>query len=343
MVKEVKYHNIILKFTLVLLLVIISFVFTGCNDSTTIPNKPDIGEDASDGDITPDYKEDIPVVKEETEKDIAVKRYLEMIYVESVKKVWFSTYSDITQYYGYIFLYQGQTITPKEEIVNKAYTSTRPQIKRGKIEYIVIHDTGNNASSANAKMHSKYINSNPGVSWHYTVDEKEIYHHIPNDEVSYHAGDGLRDYGSTYYNQTYKTTSITGGNKNGIGIETCVNKGSDYTTTLFNTAELVSELMINYSLSINQVKKHYDFSGKICPQALIQSGNWNEFIKYVNICYYYKTNLSDVKITFKSESKYMDNRGRISLNVPKNEEIKYSVTCEYDNKTVKYEYVTRVK
>ena len=42
--------------------------------------------------------------------------------------------------------------------------------------------------------------------------------------------------------------------KNGISYN-----GSDYTTTLFKTAELVAELLIKYDLRMGDVKKHYDF------------------------------------------------------------------------------------
>ena len=294
-------------------------------------NKPHIPE-------PPNNNEIIEITKIEE-----IEKYLDMVYRENINRVWFSTYSNITQYYGYMFLYGGVEINPITDFVNVKYKDTRPGIIRTKIDYIVIHDTGNNTRGADGNNHSKFINNNPGVSWHYTVDTKGIYHHIPDNEVAYHAGDGLRKSGSTYYNAIYKKTSITGGNMNGIGIETCVDSGSDYGTTLFNTANLVSELMIKHKLKIEDVKRHYDFSGKMCPQALIKSGYWEEFINYVKICYFYKTELSDVTIRFESKSKYMDDLGRVSLQTPKGTIIDYVAYVESEGKKLEYKYSVKVK
>ena len=70
----------------------------------------------------------------------------------------------------------------------------RPKIKLTSTEFIVVHDTGNNNVGANALMHSNYLKNNTSTSWHYTVDDEGAYKHIPNDEVGYHAGDGLREF-----------------------------------------------------------------------------------------------------------------------------------------------------
>ena len=43
--------------------------------------------------------------------------------------------------------------------------------------------------------HAKYVsNGGGGTSWHYTASSDGIYHHIPDTENAYHAGDGGRDY-----------------------------------------------------------------------------------------------------------------------------------------------------
>lgn len=57
--------------------------------------------------------------------------------------------------------------------------------------YITVHNTANTAAGANAKMHARYEkNPNTATSWHFTVDEKEIYQHLPLNENGWHAGDG---------------------------------------------------------------------------------------------------------------------------------------------------------
>lgn len=73
---------------------------------------------------------------------------------------------------------------------------SRPGDKLTSLEFIVVHDTGNNNIGANAESHYRFLtNSNQATSWHYTVDDEGAYHHLPNDEVGYHAGDGLREFG----------------------------------------------------------------------------------------------------------------------------------------------------
>ncbi len=147
-------------------------------------------------------------------------------------------------------------------------TEERPGQER-KIEYIVIHETGNPGRNADAASHSNYLHeeaNNQQKSWHYTVDDHEIYYHIPDNEIAFHAGDGL---------------SKDGGNLNGIGIEMCINPENDYEQTLKNTAKLTAMLLKAYDLDIGDVKKHQDFSGKHCPDNLLTAGRWDDFVNMV--------------------------------------------------------------
>jgi len=149
------------------------------------------------------------------------------------------------------------------------HTMERPGQER-KIKYIVIHETGNEGRNANAASHNNYLHQeaeNQQKSWHYTVDDHEIYYHIPDNEIAFHAGDGLNK---------------NGGNLNGIGIEMCVNPENDYEKTLLNTAELTAMLLEAYDLDISCIRKHQDFSGKDCPERLLESGRWDEFVEMVH-------------------------------------------------------------
>lgn len=148
-------------------------------------------------------------------------------------------------------------------------TQGRPGHLR-KIKHVVIHETGNNGRNANATSHNNYIHTeadNQKKSWHYTVDDHEIYYHIPDNEIAFHAGDGLKK---------------GGGNMNGIGIEMCINPENDYELTLKNTAKLTAMLLEAYNLNTSDIKKHEDFSGKHCPDILLSSGRWDEFIEMVH-------------------------------------------------------------
>lgn len=148
------------------------------------------------------------------------------------------------------------------KLINEG-TDKRTGEKR-KIKYIVIHETDNEKKGANAKNHAEYqLNNNESsTSWHYTVDSKEIYHHIPDNEIANHAG-------------TYE------GNKYGIGIELCVNEDGDFEKTFDNAAKLVAFLLKEYNLDLEDIKLHHDFSGKDCPHIIINNNRVEEFIEKV--------------------------------------------------------------
>lgn len=142
------------------------------------------------------------------------------------------------------------------------------------IKYIVIHETGNITEGADAAAHNSFIHSNSlenEHSWHYTVDDEKIYHHVPDTEPAYHAGDHLER---------------NGGNLNGIGIEICVAADNDYDQTIDNTALLAARLMFEYDLIPEKaLKKHQDFSGKYCPQNMLDQDRWNDFAQQVSTYY----------------------------------------------------------
>ena len=84
--------------------------------------------------------------------------------------------------------------------------------------------------------------------------------------MAYHASDQLQE---------------GGGNVSGIGIELCVNSDGDFEQTLENAAALAAYLLDQYDLSLDQVKRHADFTDKVCPQTLIETGRWEEFLQMV--------------------------------------------------------------
>lgn len=142
-------------------------------------------------------------------------------------------------------------------------TNARPGTKR-KIKYIVIHETDNFTKGTGAKNHAQYLSNNntESTSWHYTVDDKEIYHHIPDNEIAHHA-------------------ATEEGNSYGIGIELCVNKDGNFDKTFDNATKLVAYLLKEYNLTIDDIKTHHDFSGKDCPNFILKNDRMDEFIEKV--------------------------------------------------------------
>ncbi|MEW8961308.1 N-acetylmuramoyl-L-alanine amidase [Paraclostridium dentum] len=139
-----------------------------------------------------------------------------------------------------------------------------------KPKYIVIHNTANTSNGAGAKAHAnllynKSVNGGQVSSWHYTVDDKEIYQSLPINEIGYHAGDGDGP-----------------GNRSGIAIEICENSDGNYSIAEQNASKLVAQLLYELQLPISSVKQHNDFSGKNCPARIRARNNgWNEFINSV--------------------------------------------------------------
>lgn len=134
--------------------------------------------------------------------------------------------------------------------------------------YITIHDTANTRAGADARAHAQYLKTHPDLqaSWHFTVDDKVIYQHLPLDENGWHAGDGA---GGT-------------GNRESIGIEICENQDGNRSRAEANAAWLTAKLLEAYNLGLNRVKQHYDWSGKNCPRVLRSRKNgWADFLNAV--------------------------------------------------------------
>lgn len=129
-----------------------------------------------------------------------------------------------------------------------------------KIQYIVIHDTGNTNKGAGANNHYLYFNGgNRNASAHYFVDDKEILQLVEDTNSAWHVGDGKGRYGIT--------------NSNSIGIEICVNSDGDYAKAVQKTVELTAYLMNKHNIHLNKIVRHYDASRKNCP-ASMNKNNW---------------------------------------------------------------------
>ena len=125
------------------------------------------------------------LIKEGNEKEVIVKDLEAFGYqfhygvkvLGSVNKYWFGKH-EVIEY-----------ICP----LNKdSENNNRPGTKKKSTEYVVVHDTASAAETANSLAHAKYVtNGGGGTSWHYSSGSDGIYHQVPDDEVAYHAGDGL--------------------------------------------------------------------------------------------------------------------------------------------------------
>ena len=211
----------------------------------------------------------------------------------------------------------------KNQIVPSSNSNRPGTLLQPGVMYITIHDTASASTSADAQAHANYMTNNTdgSTSWHYTVDEKIAIQHIPDEERANHAGDGSQPYGQPW------EKGIGGGNTASIGIETCVNLGSDLYRTWQRTAKLVASLLVKHSLDTSAVKQHYDFSGKNCPQTMRDNNLYGNFMKLVEAEYYILKNFGDYEITFESHNPdILDNNGRIISRPVKSTTVSYTVT-----------------
>ena len=135
------------------------------------------------------------------------------------------------------------------------------------VKFIVIHDTG--VPGQSAKNNADYFeNTYRGASAHYFVDENEIIEVVAPGKKGWHVGDDKDD-----------SDGINNGNT--IGIEFCAEKDKTFKPeTIANGQLLVQKLMKDYGVSANKVVRHYDASGKNCPQFMNTDGKWTLWKQY---------------------------------------------------------------
>lgn len=167
-------------------------------------------------------------------------------------------------------------ITKKTSYSNTTAYSNRP------LKYIVVHYTAGSTSKTGTASNTASMFSNPNVyaSADFIVDDTTVVQFNPDIKNRYcwHCGDN-RSYtkGGSHYGKCQ--------NYNSIGIEICSTNtnwsASDqansskwsYTTAVVNNAvKLVKYLMDKYGIPANNVIRHYDVTGKLCPGII----GWNE-------------------------------------------------------------------
>lgn len=152
-----------------------------------------------------------------------------------------------------------------------------------RIKFIVIHYVGALGGALdNCKY---YAGGNRGASAHYFCGfDGEIWQSVEDHNAAWHCG------ASSYNHPDCR-------NANSIGIEMCVRKrntGSLGSTdhdwyfedaTVAAAVELTKMLMAKYGVPASNVIRHYDVTGKICPNPYVYNdGNhtWNEFKAAIN-------------------------------------------------------------
>ena len=155
------------------------------------------------------------------------------------------------------------------EIVKMLVPESKYQIKcpyEMKPEFIIIHNTANDASAMNEILYM--IGNNNKVSFHCAIDDYRIVQGVPFNRNTWNATDGGNGQG----------------NRKGIALEICYSKsgGARFEEAERLAAEYTAYLLKQYGWGIEKVKKHADFyPAKGCPHRTINEG-WQRFLDMVN-------------------------------------------------------------
>jgi N-acetylmuramoyl-L-alanine amidase len=109
------------------------------------------------------------------------------------------------------------------------------------------------------------------LTWHFTVEDRDAYQHLPTNEQGEHA-----DFNGP-------------GNNFSIGIEMCEHRGNNLARTIDNTAKLAAFLMYEHHIGIGNVVGHHHWrrigvhpEHKNCPHFLLDNGTegptWRWFL-----------------------------------------------------------------
>lgn len=161
------------------------------------------------------------------------------------------------------------------------HTGNYGGLRLKKVEYIVVHYTAGDGDTA--ENNGVYFSQNVvGASAHWFVDDTSALCSVPEEFVAWHCG------GAMYNHPECR-------NANSIGVELCSRKDKDgmyYFTaaTEENAVEIVRELMKKYGVPEENVIRHYDVTGKICPAPYVGSGQgeWKNFKEMISVVKYDK-------------------------------------------------------
>ena len=154
-----------------------------------------------------------------------------------------------------------------KEIV--AHTSNYTKGRKQPIQYIVVHYTANNGDTAQGNG-TYFSQPNRNASAHYFVDESIVIQSVKDTDTAWHCG------AKSYRHEKCR-------NDNSIGVEMCSekdNNGQYYINeqTQKTAIMLVRRLMEKYNIPLENVIRHYDVTGKLCPEPFVRNQvQWLDF------------------------------------------------------------------
>lgn len=141
------------------------------------------------------------------------------------------------------------------------------------IKYIVMHYTANDGDTDEGNAHY-FQGAGRRASAHYFVDEDSVTQSVRDNDAAWHCGGALES--------SHHPLRGICMNRNSLGVEMCSDiVGGKYTITpqtVDRAVELVKYLMAKYGIDVDHVVRHYDVTGKLCPEPWVRDESlWRKF------------------------------------------------------------------
>ena len=141
------------------------------------------------------------------------------------------------------------------------------------IKYIVMHYTANDGDTDEGNAHY-FQGAGRRASAHYFVDEDSVTQSVRDNDAAWHCGGALES--------SHHPLRGICMNRNSLGVEMCSDiVGGKYTITpqtVDRAVELVKYLMAKYGIDVDHVVRHYDVTGKLCPEPWVRNESlWRKF------------------------------------------------------------------
>ena len=142
------------------------------------------------------------------------------------------------------------------------------------INFIVVHFTANANDTAKNNVDYFATGNQRNAGAHYFVGRDGVAESIPANLVAWAVGD--------------KQAKLNGGgskkecfNSNSVSVELCdFRTWNDKVANI--AAEFITALRSDLFINKNNIIRHYDVTGKLCPAPLVDEAMWSKFLNLIN-------------------------------------------------------------
>lgn len=133
-----------------------------------------------------------------------------------------------------------------------------------KPKFIVVHDITDSRFDTMREFRNYIAHDKEAkISVHYLVGARAVVKILEDEWRGWHVGDK-------------PTKDIT--NSNSISVAMFIRDNKDIGRVIKNTVDLVNKLREKFNIPVKNVKRHYDVTGRRCPEILINKESWNRFV-----------------------------------------------------------------